>query len=146
MTPEAVAQGGRSPDRLSTTRWSVVLACADSSAGEETAHKALADLCKIYWRPVFAFICRRGYSVADVQDLTQDFSLLVLEGNLLKRADPSRGRFRSLLLVACLSSAGEMPAGPTAKVAVQLHDQVIRRSSCACIRQGCVGRTRTLKP
>ena len=26
------------------------------------------------------------------------------------------------------------------------YDQVMRRSSCACIRQGCVGRTRTLKP
>jgi hypothetical protein len=26
------------------------------------------------------------------------------------------------------------------------YDQVIRRSSCACIRQGCVGTTRTLKP
>jgi RNA polymerase sigma-70 factor (ECF subfamily) len=98
VTPEAVAQGGRSPDRFSTTRWSVVLACADSSAGEETAHKALAELCKIYWRPVFAFICRRGYSVPDAQDLTQDFFLMVLEGNILKRADPSRGRFRSLLL------------------------------------------------
>ncbi len=98
MTPEAVAQEGRSPDRFSTTRWSVVLACADSSAGEETAHKALAELCKIYWRPVFAFICRRGYSVPDAQDLTQDFFLMVLEGSILKRADPSRGRFRSLLL------------------------------------------------
>jgi len=98
VTPEAVAQGGRSPDRFSTTRWSVVLACADSSAGEETAHKALAELCKIYWRPVFAFICRRGYSVPDAQDLTQDFFLMVLEGSILKRADPSRGRFRSLLL------------------------------------------------
>jgi RNA polymerase sigma factor (sigma-70 family) len=77
-----------------------VLACVDSSSREETAHKALAELCKIYWRPVFAFICRRGYSVPDAQDLTQDFFLMVLEGNLLKRADPSRGRFRSLLLKA----------------------------------------------
>ena len=98
MTPEAVTEGGRSPDRFSTTRWSVVLACADSTASEETARKALTELCKTYWRPVFAFICRRGYSVPDAQDLTQDFFLMVLEGDLLKRADPSRGRFRSLLL------------------------------------------------
>jgi RNA polymerase sigma-70 factor (ECF subfamily) len=76
----------------------VVLACADSTASEETARKALTELCKTYWRPVFAFICRRGYSVPDAQDLTQDFFLMVLEGDLLKRADPSRGRFRSLLL------------------------------------------------
>jgi RNA polymerase sigma factor (sigma-70 family) len=100
VAPEIVTEGSRSPDRFSTTRWSVVLACADSAAGEEASRKALADLCKIYWRPIFAFICRRGYSVPDAQDLTQDFLLMVLEGDLLKRADPSRGRFRSLLLKA----------------------------------------------
>jgi len=44
VTPETVTEGSRSPDRFSTTRWSVVLACADSAAGEETARKALADL------------------------------------------------------------------------------------------------------
>jgi RNA polymerase sigma-70 factor (ECF subfamily) len=76
----------------------MILACADSATGEATARKALADLCKTYWRPVFAFICRRGYSVPDAQDLTQDFFLMLLEGDMLKRADPSRGRFRSLLL------------------------------------------------
>ena len=100
MTPETVTEGSRSPDRFSTTRWSVVLACADSAAGEKTARKALTDLCKTYWRPIFAFICRRGYSVPDAQDLTQDFLLMVIEGDLLKRADPARGRFRSLLLKA----------------------------------------------
>jgi DNA-directed RNA polymerase specialized sigma24 family protein len=78
----------------------VVLACADSAGGEDAARKALAELCRTYWRPIFAFICRRGYSVPDAQDLTQDFLLMVLEGDLLKRADPSRGRFRSLLLKA----------------------------------------------
>lgn len=100
MTPETVTEGSRSPDRFSTTRWSVVLACVDSAAGGETARNALAELCKTYWRPIFAFICRRGYSVPDAQDLTQDFLLMVLEGDLLKRADPTRGRFRSLLLKA----------------------------------------------
>src|SRR5438270_8612779 len=78
----------------------MILACADSGTGEAKARKALTDLCKTYWRPIFAFICRRGYSVPDAQDLTQDFLLMVLEGDLLKRADPSRGRFRSLLLKA----------------------------------------------
>ena len=82
----------------------MVLACADSAAGEETARKALGELCKTYWRPIFAFICRRGYSVPDAQDLTQDFLLMVLEGDLLKRANPARGRFRSLLLKALQNS------------------------------------------
>jgi RNA polymerase sigma factor (sigma-70 family) len=54
----------------------------------------------MYWRPIFAFICRNGYSVPDAQDLTQDFFMNLLEGHLLQRADPERGRFRSLLLKA----------------------------------------------
>lgn len=78
----------------------MILACADTATGEANARKALADLCKTYWRPIFAFICRRGYSIPDAQDLTQDFFLMLLEGDILKRADPSRGRFRSLLLKA----------------------------------------------
>jgi RNA polymerase sigma-70 factor (ECF subfamily) len=58
----------------------------------------LAQLCQIYWRPIFTFIYRRGYSEADAQDLTQDFFLTIMEGNFLQVADPQRGRFRSLLL------------------------------------------------
>ena len=73
VNPEAIASGQGSPDRFSTTRWSLVLACAGSGAGEETAREALDQLCKNYWRPVFAFICRSGHPVPDAQDLTQDF-------------------------------------------------------------------------
>jgi RNA polymerase sigma factor (sigma-70 family) len=97
---DPATRGERRPDRFSTTRWSVVLSCADAESGNELARKALSQLCKTYWRPIFAFICRRGYSIADAQDLTQDFFLMVLEGSLLQRADPARGRFRSLLLRA----------------------------------------------
>jgi len=100
VKPEAVNIGQVSPDRFATTRWSVVLGCADSRDHEERARKALAELCKTYWRPVFAFICRCGHPVPDAQDLTQDFFLVVLQGQLLQRADPDRGRFRSLLLKA----------------------------------------------
>src|SRR5437762_9478636 len=83
-----------------TTRWSVILSCADSEGGEQKARKALAELCKIYWRPVFAFICHKGHSVPDAQDLTQDFFVMMLKGQLLRRADRTRGRFRSLMLRA----------------------------------------------
>jgi DNA-directed RNA polymerase specialized sigma24 family protein len=82
--------------RFSTTRWTVVL--ASRQPADNTA--ALETLCRIYWRPVFAFVRRRGYSVADAQDLTQDFFLSLFSGDFLSRADRSRGRFRSLLQIA----------------------------------------------
>src|SRR5438309_5214417 len=83
-----------------TTRWSIVLSCTDSGSDDAEAQAALAELCKIYWRPVFAFICRQGHSVPDAQDLTQDFFARVLKGRLLQSANQNRGRFRSLLLKA----------------------------------------------
>ena len=86
------------PRRFATTRWSLVLAAGANSEGMGRA--AVAELCQLYWRPVFDFICRRGHSTTDAQDLTQDFFVGVLEGNLLQSADPERGRFRSLLLKA----------------------------------------------
>jgi RNA polymerase sigma factor (sigma-70 family) len=78
----------------------VILSCAGKDNETDKAQKALEELCRIYWRPIFAFICSRGYSVSDAQDLTQDFFVMVLEGNLLNLADPARGRFRALLLKA----------------------------------------------
>jgi len=97
---QPAADNERSPNRFVTTRWSIILSCAGSGAVAGEARTALSDLCRIYWRPIFAFICRRGYSVPDAQDLTQDFFVMLLEGNLFSLADPARGRFRSLLLKA----------------------------------------------
>ena len=81
-----------------TTRWSLILSGTGSKTKEQETSAALAELCSIYWRPIFAFICRRGHSTQDAEDLTQDFFLMILEGSWLQNADPSRGRFRSLLL------------------------------------------------
>jgi len=100
VTPETAITGGHAPDRFVTTRWSVVLSCANSEASTETVRNALAQLCQMYWRPIFAFVSRNGFSIEDAQDLTQDFFVMVLDGHLLERADPHRGRFRSLLLKA----------------------------------------------
>jgi RNA polymerase sigma factor (sigma-70 family) len=83
---------------FATTRWSIVLSAGESGSEEAKARAALAELCRTYWRPIFSFVCRRGHSAEDAQDLTQDFFVMILGNNWLQRADPNRGRFRSLLL------------------------------------------------
>jgi RNA polymerase sigma-70 factor (ECF subfamily) len=92
------AEGGRTPRNFATTRWSLVLTSAEDGTEDQKARQALSELCRLYWRPIFSFVCRRGHSAEDAQDLTQDFFLMMLEGNWLKNANPKRGRFRSLLL------------------------------------------------
>ena len=86
------------PGVFTTTRWSLVLAGANADGDMQKATEALAELCRTYWRPVFSYVCRRGYSPDDAQDITQDFFLMILKTNWLQQADQSRGRFRSLLL------------------------------------------------
>jgi RNA polymerase sigma factor (sigma-70 family) len=86
------------PRVFTTTRWSLVLAGANPDGDQQNSAEALAELCRTYWRPVFSYVCRRGYSTEDAQDITQDFFLMILKTNWLRQADQSRGRFRSLLL------------------------------------------------
>jgi len=98
------------PGAFVSTRWSLILSGAGSESGDRKTRKALAELCQIYWRPIFFFITRRGYSREDAEDLTQDFFVRILKGDWLQKADPARGRFRSLLLKSLqnfLNDAGD---------------------------------------
>ncbi|HOC54414.1 MAG TPA: sigma-70 family RNA polymerase sigma factor [Verrucomicrobiota bacterium] len=80
------------------THWSVVVAAGRSDTTR--AHAALEKLCRAYWFPLYAYARRRGYSVEDAQDLTQEFFTRVLEHQWLARADQAKGRFRTFLLTA----------------------------------------------
>ena len=100
MNAEVGEESAREPRQFATTRWSLILSAANSESGEQEARTALDELCRTYWRPVFSFICRRGYSTEDAQDLTQDFFVKILGRNWLEHADRNRGRFRSLLLTS----------------------------------------------
>ena len=100
MTSQPPAEADGADGHFRTTRWSLIFSSVDGDSDKDKAGEALAQLCRIYWRPIFAFICRKGHSVPDAQDLTQDFFVMVLNGDLIQHADRSRGRFRSLLLRA----------------------------------------------
>jgi RNA polymerase sigma-70 factor (ECF subfamily) len=94
---DSATESPRALTHFVTTRWSLIRQrCVPGTRSK--VDPGLAQLCQIYWRPIFTFIYRRGYSAPDAQDLTQDFFLMIMEGNLLQSADPKRGRFRSFLL------------------------------------------------
>lgn len=82
--------------RFATTRWDLVLASAQTLV--PGADAAMTDLCRTYWRPLYAYVRRRGYSASDAEDLVQEFFLRFLEQRAVKKADPLRGRFRTFLL------------------------------------------------
>jgi RNA polymerase sigma factor (sigma-70 family) len=80
-----------------TTHWSVVLAAQGTSPA---AQAALEKLCRDYWRPLYGFVRRQGFSPEEAEDLTQSFFARLLERRDLNAVRREKGRLRSYLLVA----------------------------------------------
>ena len=94
MDPRAPAAR---PKQFATTRWSLIV---QARGGDGAARTALEALCGAYWFPLYAFVRRSGYAQHDAEDLTQAFFTHVLSSELISRAVPEKGRFRSFLLVS----------------------------------------------
>lgn len=76
-----------------------MLAAADDQA-LTGARRALEELIKIYWFPLYAYIRRRGSSPEQAEDLTQGFFARMLEKESLYSVDRGKGKFRSFLLAS----------------------------------------------
>ena len=87
--------------RFPTTDWPLVAASRDRVA--TSTDDPLAELCRLYWPPVYAYLRQRGHRPDEAEDLTQGFFVHLLAKRVLDRAQPERGRLRSLLLV-CLAN------------------------------------------
>ena len=73
------------------TRWTEIRAAQDG----DTA--ALESFTRKYRPPVVAYLSRRGFG-SEAEDLAQEVFLRFFSGDLLSRAEPSKGRFRNLIL------------------------------------------------
>jgi len=92
-----VSPGSGEPNgAFPTTHWSVVLAAGH--ARSSAAEAALAEFCRAYWYPLYAYARRSVRTPADAQDLTQGFFGHLLQSQILARAEAGKGRFRSYLL------------------------------------------------
>ncbi len=80
-----------SASRFQTTNWTLILQA-------RTSPQELERFLVAYWRPVYAYLRRKGKSREDAADLTQGFVAKFIENDLIRPADPDRGRFRSFLL------------------------------------------------
>src|SRR5436190_13618045 len=82
---------------FTTTHWSMVLEAQGEST---TAHAALENLCRTYWRPIYAFVRRQGSKPEEAKDLTQGFFVLILERKDFQSVRQEKGRLRSFLLAS----------------------------------------------
>jgi RNA polymerase sigma-70 factor (ECF subfamily) len=89
---------GASPDCFATTHWTVVLEAGVRSTPQ--SDRALEELCRLYWYPLYAYVRRHGHSKEDAEDLTQGFFASFLKRNYLQGCCSEKGRFRAFLLAA----------------------------------------------
>ena len=87
--------GHAQPEVFPETRWTLVLRAAGQGA---TGAGALADLCRDYWRPIYAVARGSGLSREDAEDVTQNFFADLISTNSLDRVSPEAGRLRWFLL------------------------------------------------
>ncbi|MDT8300205.1 MAG: hypothetical protein RQ760_01900 [Sedimentisphaerales bacterium] len=81
-----------------TTHWSLI---QDMKSKDDKDAALMNLLLKRYWKPVYCYLRHKGYDNEQAKDLTQGFFYeVVLNRNLVQRADECKGRFRSFLLHA----------------------------------------------
>ena len=81
-----------------TTQWSLI---EDIQDGKDQDNALIGFLLKQYWKPVYCYLRHKGYGNEQAKDLTQGFfHEVVLNRDLVGRAEKSRGRFRAFLLHA----------------------------------------------
>jgi len=82
-----------------TTHWTEIIAAR--TVHEDHRREVFQELCVKYWKPVYAYLCRKGCDTEKAKDLTQGFFQdILLEKQLVQQAQQSKGRFRSFLLTA----------------------------------------------
>ena len=98
-TRSAGESNSRPHDYFATTRWTLVVKAGKAASPQAT--RALEELCRLYWYPLYAYVRRQGHAKPDAEDLTQAFFARFLQKNYLEGRSHEQGKFRAFLL-ACL--------------------------------------------
>lgn len=95
MTPSDRTSLGGSNAAFPPTRWSLLRQAR--GRGSPAGRRALDELCRLYWKPVYAYLrATRAMTNEDAKDLTQEFLLALLEGDFFDRV-PEEIAFRRYL-------------------------------------------------
>lgn len=87
-----------SPTLFPETRWSLV---RDVRGRPDTlAQRALNELCRSYWYPIYAYLRGSGLSPEDAEDRTQAFFANLISHRSFDTLSPERGKLRAFLKAA----------------------------------------------
>jgi DNA-directed RNA polymerase specialized sigma24 family protein len=91
------AEPARAGNLFPETRWTLVLAAKDQP---ERRRQVLEELVRPRYKALYVIARKRGLGVSEAEDAVQGFLTQLLEGDLLTRLDPEKGRLRSYLKTA----------------------------------------------
>jgi RNA polymerase sigma-70 factor (ECF subfamily) len=84
-------------DLFPATRWTLVLAARDRP---QERRAALDALVAPRWKALYVLARKRGLGPAEAEDAVQSFLARLIEGDVLSKLDPQRGRLRAYLKTA----------------------------------------------
>ncbi|HEY1048207.1 MAG TPA: hypothetical protein VGE39_00575 [Prosthecobacter sp.] len=84
------------PDTFPLTAWSMVRLAV--SEGRPGADRALDDLCRLYERPIYVFLLRKGHAPDAAEDLKQAFFEHLLTKNAFADASGLKVKLRAFLI------------------------------------------------
>jgi DNA-directed RNA polymerase specialized sigma24 family protein len=84
------------PTPFPATRWTLVRRVQKGT--EKEAARAMEEICRQYWYPIYAFARRCGFGVADAEDLTQTFFQRLIASETIQAAQQEKGLLRTFML------------------------------------------------
>jgi RNA polymerase sigma-70 factor (ECF subfamily) len=123
------------------TSWTTIRGAGDRDRA------ALERFAERYRGPVLEFIGKRGFGDSEAEDLCHEVFLRLVKGDTLAGADPSRGKFRSLLLAIATHVMQDhrrkvRREPPVAREEPVTKDEDFDRGWVLCLAEQALGRLR----
>ncbi len=84
--------------KFPTTNWTLIRKVREG--GELAAARAMEEICRSYWYPIYAFARRAGFFTQDAEDLTQEVFANLITYDSIHAVRAEKGRMRTFMLGA----------------------------------------------
>jgi len=95
IPPMSLPLAGKNP-AFPTTSWSLIQRVQKGSPDD--AAKAMEEICRQYWYPIYAFARRSGFAPEDAEDMAQTFFQNLVAHDAIRAAQEEKGRLRTFML------------------------------------------------
>ena len=111
IRPHSPQHEGQSP--FPTTSWTLIQKVQKGSVAD--AARAMEEICRKYWYPIYAYARRFGFSIHDAEDMTQMFFQNLISDEAIHAVREEKGRMRTFMLTLLRNAANNKRRHDTAE-------------------------------